>query len=69
MSFLTSLFINNSRLNDDIKQHLNGVIFHEYDQILKVITSLSESGKKVWISPMSSYAVYNAVVNKVILEF
>lgn len=59
-----TLYIDPSRINDALSKHLTGIKIRPYDTILADITQLSNSGKKIWVSPMSSYAVLNAVTNK-----
>lgn len=59
-----TLFIDQSRLTDALRKHLAGFYFKDYTAIEDDITAASGSSV-VWVSPMSSYAIYNAVSNKV----
>ena len=58
------LYIDPSRIDANLTIHLSGITIRPYETILADITSFSNSGKKIWVSPMSSYAVLNAVTNK-----
>ncbi|RNA02064.1 Xaa-Pro aminopeptidase [Brachionus plicatilis] len=61
------LYIDQNRIKDSIKRHLDGVLMKDYDQIIDEIKNYSSNEFKIWISPMSSYAVYDAVSNKSLL--
>lgn len=61
------LFINQTRLTEPIKKHLDGVIDKDYDQIIDAIKNYSAKEFKIWISPMSSYAIYSAVRNETLV--
>lgn len=64
------LFIDQNRLKDDeLQNHLDGVDFKDYNQIEEMIKNYSDNGQKIWISPMSSYSIYNAVLNKTLLVY
>lgn len=62
---LHTLYIDQTRLTDALRNHLAGFQFKDYTAIESDITAASGSGSVVWVSPMSSYAIYNAVSNKV----
>lgn len=63
--FFSRVYIDKKRILDheNLKSHLNGIKIADYDQIYSDLGSLSNS-YKIWVSPMSSYAIYNAVSNK-----
>ena len=58
-------YISPNRIDSTIANHLSGLEFKDYSKITDDITTFSNEGKKIWISPMSSFAIYNAVSNKV----
>jgi hypothetical protein len=66
LNFLYRLYIDKKRIEDNsvLKQHLDGIKIEEYGKIFNDLGTLSNF-YKIWVSPMSSYAVYNAVTNKV----
>lgn len=64
-----TLYIDLNRLNDELREHLNGIQFKEYTSVESDIQAASEAGRTVWVSPMSSYSIYNAVTNKVARYF
>jgi hypothetical protein len=59
------LYIDQSRLDQRLRQHLNGIEFRDYDKITDDIKEFNIQQKKIWISPFSSYAIYNAAQDKV----
>lgn len=59
------LFLDANRTNDNMLQHLVNVEIREYSTVRERIKLYSDEGKKIWISPISSYAIYGAVSNKV----
>jgi hypothetical protein len=59
------LYTDKSRIVPAIADHLSGLDIRDYTSITDDITTFSTEGKKLWVSPMSSYAIYNAVSNKV----
>jgi Xaa-Pro aminopeptidase len=59
-----TIYIDPGRMTDNLTRHLNGVQIKDYNQITNDISQFSTKNKKIWISPMSSYAIYNAVTNK-----
>lgn len=61
------LYIDPSRITNNIKIHLNGIKINDYNQVFNDISQFSSQNKTIWISPMSSYAIYNAVTNKNLL--
>lgn len=63
------LYIDRTRLTTTIEEHLKGLDFRDYTSITQDITTFSNQGKRIWISPMSSFAIYDAVTNKVIKLF
>lgn len=60
-----TMYIEANRLKAELIQHLNGVQIKDYTAVESDIKAASDSGSIVWVSPMSSYAIYNAVSNKV----
>lgn len=62
------LFIDSARLNADLRSYLLGIKIQNYEDITGQIESLSRQNYKIWVSPFSSYAIYNAVTNKVIVD-
>lgn len=61
-----TLYIEPSRITDELRRFLNGVQIKEYASVESDIRDSSTAGLIVWVSPMSSYAIYNAVTNKVV---
>ncbi len=55
-------------MSDVVKNHLTdetgAIIIKEYKEIFDEI-SKDSANSKIWISPLSSYAIYNSVSNKV----
>lgn len=45
--------------------HLAQVSVRAYTSIVADLQELSKQNRTIWISPSSSYAIYNAVTNKV----
>ena len=62
--FFQSLYINPKRITDQLKTYLAGVQIKDYQSIFEDVSTFSKN-KIIWVSPMSSYAIYQAVVNKV----
>lgn len=62
------LYIDQNRLTN-LTEHLNGVDTKDYNQIEEMIRNYSRNGLKIWVSPMSSYSIYNAVLNKTLLVY
>jgi hypothetical protein len=44
---------------------LKGIEINEYEKIFEDIHDLSSLNKKIWISPRSSFAIFNAASNPV----
>ena len=57
-------YIDMERVDQKLRDHLNGAEIRDYTSITNDIRDYSEIGKKIWISPMSSYAIYGSVTNK-----
>jgi hypothetical protein len=62
------IYIDPTRITDQLKTHLTGIQIKDYQSVFEDVTIFSRT-KKVWVSPMSSYAIYKAVENKVLNEF
>ena len=62
-----TIFIEKKRIdsNPQVKEYLEKFEIKDYESILGEIRAASAAGKAIWVSPMSSYAVYDAVSNKV----
>lgn len=60
------LYVNSSRNNFTLveEKHLKGITIKDYESIIDDLTDLSKSTLKIWISPSSSYTMYNAISNK-----
>lgn len=58
------MYIDQTRITDSVRQHLAGIQFSDYDKITIELKQLSDAGKTIWVSPQSSYGIYE-VVNKV----
>ena len=63
--FISSLYINKSRINDELTEHLKGIRISDYNQITVDIEEFSKQNKRIWISPSSSYFIYSSIKNKV----
>lgn len=61
------LFIDSARLDASLRTYLlsAGIKTDNYEDIIKVVGELSAQNYKIWVSPFSSYAIYNAVTDKV----
>lgn len=59
------MYIDLARVTEDLQNHLNGVEMRQYTNVMADIKTFSDEGKTIWISPMSSFAIYNSVSNKV----
>lgn len=58
-------YLDQSRLTEAIRSHLGSDIeTQDYDQVFVDLDRFSREGMKIWVSPMSSYAIYNAVTIK-----
>ncbi|KYQ91757.1 peptidase M24 family protein [Tieghemostelium lacteum] len=56
------LFINEKKLNSNVRQHLpKGTEILDYSHIFETIRQLDKSGKKIWLDPKSSLALYECV--------
>lgn len=61
-----SLYINSTRPGfEDIAGYLKDVRIEPYEKIIDDVSLVSSGSNKIWISPSSSYYIYNAVTNKV----
>ena len=59
-------YLDQSRLTTAIRNHLgNDIETEDYDKVFVDLDRFSREGMKIWVSPMSSYAIYNAVTIKV----
>jgi hypothetical protein len=65
---LNSLFIDKGRLDTKLQEYLLGIRLKYYEEITGELEMLSKDDLKIWVSPFSSYAIYNAVTNKVNLN-
>ena len=63
-----SLFIDRGRLDTNLLTYLLGIRITDYEDITGELEELSQQNFKIWVSPFSSYAIYNAVTNKVNLN-
>ena len=63
-----SLFIEHGRLDTKLEEYLLGIRIKNYEDITGELEILSKDNLKIWVSPFSSYAIYNAVTNKVNLN-
>lgn len=63
------MFINKTRITPQLDTYLNKTNFFDYETITDEITKYSNMDKKIWISPMSSFAIYNAVTKPVMFFF
>ena len=62
----TSLYINSTRPKfQEIASYLKGINVRPYEAIIGDISLVSSGNNTIWISPASSYYIYNAVTNKV----
>lgn len=59
-----SLFIDRGRLDTNLLTYLLGIRITDYEDITGELEQLSQQNFKIWVSPFSSYAIYNAVTNK-----
>ncbi len=63
------LYIESDKVNSELRQYLNSsqyqVKIKEYQEIFNDLNEESNAGKKIWISSMSSYAIYDSIKNKV----
>ena len=66
--YILRLYLNQQRLTNQLKQHLTGIHFRDYELITTEVKSLSEADMKIWVSPSSSYAIYNSVSKKVRIQ-
>lgn len=57
-------YIDMERVDQKLRDHLNGAEIRDYTSITNDIKAYSDIGKKIWISPMSSYAIYGSVTDK-----
>lgn len=62
---LHTLYIDLSRVDAHLREYLNPIQIKDYSAVNSDIQAASESGKKIWVSPMSSYSIYDSVKNKV----
>ena len=53
------------RLTDQLKTYLTGIKIKNYEDITTDLKQYSDLKMKIWVSPHSSYAIYNAVTDKV----
>jgi hypothetical protein len=60
-----TLYIDQSRLDTHLREYLDPIQIKDYSAVNSDIQAASESGKKIWVSPMSSYSIYDSVKNKV----
>ena len=62
------LFIDTARITDDLRKYLKDgnaeIILEEYQTVFSEVKQEADNNRKIWISPLSSYAVYNSVSNK-----
>jgi hypothetical protein len=59
------LYTNTNRPNfQQISEHLRDIKIEQYQAITADLSLLSSQNTTIWVSPLSSYAIYNAVVNK-----
>lgn len=62
------LFIDTERMDERLKEYLkdgNGeVSLKEYSTIFNAVQQDANDNKKMWVSPLSSYAIYSAIPNK-----
>jgi hypothetical protein len=60
------LYVDQTRGNfSKIREFLNTIEILEYNSIVDGIKEYVDSGSKIWISPESSYYIYNSITNKV----
>jgi hypothetical protein len=59
------MYINEVRITDDLKVHLDNTVIRPYEKITDDIRQFTSQNKKIWVSPMSSFAIFNAVTNQV----
>ncbi|EGC32771.1 hypothetical protein DICPUDRAFT_155235 [Dictyostelium purpureum] len=63
-----ALFVDSSKLNEKTKSHLpSGIEIHPYDKVFEYLKE-KQQGKKVWVDPRSSMALYNCVSQESLLE-
>lgn len=66
------LYIEEDKVTDSLKEYLtNGdvaVAIKKYQEVFQDLTQESSSGKKIWCSALSSYAIYNSITDKVIVD-
>jgi Xaa-Pro aminopeptidase len=64
------LYLELSRQTDSLKEYLNSsgvaIAVKDYQTIFNDLSQISGDGKKIWASPLSSYAIYNSITNKVL---
>jgi hypothetical protein len=59
------LYTNTNRPNfQQISEYLRDIKIKQYQEITTDLSLLSAKNTTIWVSPLSSYAIYNAVVNK-----
>jgi Xaa-Pro aminopeptidase len=56
---------NTSSLTEYLKDGDVAVTIKNYQDVFKDLRQESADGKKIWASPLSSYAIYNSITNKV----
>lgn len=66
MTFPT-LYIERNRIdsNPAVKEYLKDFLIKDYESILGDIRTASDAGKRIWVSPSSSFSIYEAVSMKV----
>lgn len=69
--FHYSLYINEARITQELKSHLDNTVIRPYESITDDIKEFARQNKIIWISPQSSYAIYSAVdqINKVLITY
>jgi hypothetical protein len=60
------LYVSPNRITEKLRDYLKNIEIKDYNSITNDIAEFSADNKIIWVSPMSSYAIYDAVKNKVI---
>ncbi|EAL62111.1 peptidase M24 family protein [Dictyostelium discoideum AX4] len=64
-----TLFVDESKLNDKTKSQLpSGIAISPYSSVFEYLRNSDKQGKKIWIDPRSSVALYNCVSISNLLE-